>query len=689
MKERKFDRYKGLIAWIALGIVVCFALVYGFAVLSNLNIRKVNIDLLAESSDEISFDGNTLTTTGNAPKLFFNSTEKQAVNYIDISVSNMSEPNVNARLYYYDSSTGFNWSQADSFYLHNGFNEIKVSVDTSEYMRLDIADKEGVSLTLDAITLRSAQAPALRIPCQILLFAVFWLALYAVAKQLGVKFTSITDSSVTLLEGMLALLLSLIIVYSVCMVRYRFMVYLLTPFAVCVLAKIYARLNTDKVKLKLLVPFVLAVMTGIMCVVGYKMVSHIYTDLAAVYESAWEIAANGRVNTICTGNEPYTEFFKASNNDYFVRYPNNIPLLAILAVLYKVLYAFGLGAKDFLSNYISVLFNIVFIMAGVLFGVLTAKNLFGKKGAVVYLVLSLLFVPYYINACRFYTDTISMPFVTLALWIYSIDDKRFKSPYIKYALMGAAICAGALIKGSIMVMVVALLMQLALKGIKNIRFAVVTILVVVLMNGAWSTYTKNCSWIDLSDSNSLEFPLTHWVMMGINKAEGGGYSQSDFEYTDKYSTKETKKKADIRVIKQRLANFSSLSELGDYELSKAAATWCDGQYMQDNHIEWGKQKGAVYDWLIDGREYNSLYRIYTQIFAYCIYIFAIAGALFGMKKSKADYAMFLRLTMLGVIFFFMLWESKSRYIFNFTPMFMLAAIYGLEEIKKRFFDKEN
>lgn len=105
--------------------------------------------------------------------------------------------------------------------------------------------------------------------------------------------------------------------------------------------------------------------------------------------------------------------------------------------------------------------------------------------------------------------------------------------------------------------------------------------------------------------------------------------------------------------------------------------------MQDNHIDWGLEKGKIYDVLTEGKAFYACYKVYIQIFSYCMYIFAVAGAFLSLKRPKAAYGMFLRLTMLGVILFFMLWESKSRYIFNFTPVFMLAAIYGAEEIKNR------
>lgn len=681
MKENKFKPGKGFYLWLMVGLFIYTAFAGGYTLLTNENQKTASISSLLRNSEQISCSGRTLTTTGSDSKLYFTANTAYNVNYIDIYVSNPSEPNIGAKLYYADKENGFSEGRATAFYLVEGYNEIKVKGD--EYLRLDISDRADVSLTLDKIVLRAAANPIYAIPQSLIFFMIFWFMLYFAAAWFGVHYTSLRGGITVLLESIFAGFLVTVMLFSLGRISCRLIICALTPLTAFSLAIIYPRIRLEKIKTKIFVPAVLIVMTGIMCIVGWKMLSAIQTDLAAVYYSAWEIAENGRVNTVCTGKEPYRWFFEASNNDYFVRYHTNLPILAILGLFYKALSAFGLTAQDILSNYMSVLLNIAFIMAGVIFGMLAAKNLFGKKGGLIYLIMSALFVPLYINACRFYTDTISMPFVPLALWLYSVDDSRFKSPYIKYVLIGFAIGVGALIKGSIMVVPVALLIQLTLKAVKNIRFAMVTILVMVALSGAWGVYTKNCSWIDMSNNDALEFPLTHWVMMGFNRDVNGGYSQEDMEYTNKYTTKAKKQKANIRIIKYRLGSFSSLSDFGEYEFSRAADTWCDGQYMQDNHIDWGLEKGKIYDVLTEGRAFYACYKVYIQIFSYCMYIFAVAGAFLSLKRPKAAYGMFLRLTMLGVMLFFMLWESKSRYIFNFTPVFMLAAIYGAEEIKNR------
>ena len=268
--------------------------------------------------------------------------------------------------------------------------------------------------------------------------------------------------------------------------------------------------------------------------------------------------------------------------------------------------------------------------------------------------------------------------------MYTTDDKKFKVPYVKYIVIGIILGIGILMKGSVGILIVALLMHLLLKNIRNIRYVFLTIMVIVGISSMWNIYIKNCSWIDMSNDSELQFPVTHFVMIGMNREVNGHFTVGDFQYTDQYSSKAEKQKANIERIKQRIVNCGSLDTFGEYMFSKAADIWFEGQYMQDAHIGWGIEKGKVYDGLIAGRKYNNLYKIYIQVFTFTMHVFCVVGGLFSIKRPKEDFAMLFRLIMLGVMVFFMLWETNSRYILNFTPVFMLTAIYGADKIEEYF-----
>lgn len=672
---------KGFWIWIGFGFTL-FLLTTGiFTMFAGDQVQSLPIGEITDRAEQISFQDHNLTVTGNDAALYLECRKDIFINYIDISVKDLSIPTINARLYYADTQD-FQDAPYRDFFIHEGFNEIRISVGEKKHFMLCLTGYQSLNLKLEEIVLRSAIRPLYRIPQGFIVFFLVWILLYLAAAKMGIQYQNLNQGFIILLEGMFALFLIVIILFSIGNIKYRLAVYLLVPLCVYLLAVSYPKIKVGKIKARVLIPVVLLFMTIGLCTTGSQMLSQLLTDLGTVYYSAWEIAEEGRVSTICTGQESHSWFFQASNNNYFLRYPNNLPLLAILAVFYKILSFFGLGAADLMSNYMSILLNVGFIIIAVIFGMLAVGNIYGNKGKFMYVLMAAFFIPYYIHACRFYTDTISMPFLTLALWIDTIDIKKFKLPYIKYIFIGISAGLGALIKGSIYVILIAFCMQLILKHVNYIRFAAVMIIMVAVVHSSWDFYTKNCSWIDMSHHEEWEFPiLTHWPMMGLNRSVNGGYSQSDLEYLAQYPTKSERQKASLEMIQYRIASFGSLQELGEYEFSKAAATWCDGQYMQNDHISWSIEKGGLFDYLTDGRKFYGFYKIYTQVFSYCIYFFAIAGSLIRLKRPKADHSMFLRLTMLGVILFFMIWESKSRYLLNYTPVFMMAAVGGLEEIE--------
>lgn len=676
---RSFTR--GFWIWMGLGFTLFTVAAGIFTVVAGDQVQSISVEEITNRAEQIHFQDHELKVTGNDAVLYLECTKGMFINYIDLSVEELSVPTIYARLYFADTQDFQNAPYRD-FFIHDGFNEIRISVGEKKYFMLCLAGCENVSLILEEIVLRSAIRPLYRIPQGFMLFFLVWLLLYLAAAKLGIQYQNLKQGLIVLLEAMFALFMIVIILFSVGTVKYRLAVYLLVPLCVYLFAIVYPKIKAEKINVRVLLPVIFLCMAAGMCLAGYRMLSTPLTDLGAVYNSAWDIATEGRMNPVCTGQEIYSDFFQGSNNDYFLRYHNNLPLLAILAVYYKILSFCGLGISDLMSNYMSVLLNIGFIMLAVIFGAMAAGNMYGKKGKFLYAVMAALFVPYYINACRFYTDSISMPFLTLAIWLDTIELKKFKLPYTKYICIGILFSLGALIKGSIYVAFIALCMQLILKHANHFRFVAVMLITVVTVQSSWNLYVKNCSWIDMSNNEAWEFPLlTFCAMMGINRTVNGGYSQSDLEYTAQYPTKSERQEANLKMIRYRIGSFGSLQELGEYEFSKAAATWCDGQYMQDNHISWSIEKRGLFDFLTDGRKYYGFYKIYTQAFTYCIYFFAIAGGLMRLKKPKADDGMFLRLTMLGIILFFMIWESKSRYLLNYTPVFMMAAVGGLEEIE--------
>jgi hypothetical protein len=85
---------------------------------------------------------------------------------------------------------------------------------------------------------------------------------------------------------------------------------------------------------------------------------------------------------------------------------------------------FGIDVYSDTAMYAGILLNVFCIDAAVAGGTLAAKKLYGNFGSVIFVLMSALFVPYYIHAYRFYTDSLSMPYPILIILLYICASKN-------------------------------------------------------------------------------------------------------------------------------------------------------------------------------------------------------------------------------------------------------------------------
>ena len=69
-----------------------------------------------------------------------------------------------------------------------------------------------------------------------------------------------------------------------------------------------------------------------------------------------------------------------------------------------------------------------------------------------------------------------------------------------------------------------------------------------------------------------------------------------------------------------------------------------------------------------------------------VLVIIIIGSILKLsKKSEIDY---LRLSLIGLFIFFLLWENRSRYIFNYIPIFILIIVDFYNNLKEKVDDKK-
>lgn len=451
----------------------------------------------------------------------------------------------------------------------------------------------------------------------------------------------------------LALLLGAVIVCAAVVALYRFL-----------RSDRFARLDDKRFNTKVILIGV-GVILAIQLVCAFLLRMEPKTDVMQVETYARHIAAEGSFSFVTSDFDNY----------YIIRYQNNVPYMLILSLVYRIEY---LLTGSF-SRAPMIILNTLALNLSILLTVLTSRKLFGSRRAIFTLILCALFSPFFTYTPYFYTDSLSIPFATgcVCAFVSAVQNENNKKKAGLFLLSGALCCIGFLIKGSVAILLPAALIWLLLKnGVKRaLKQGVALILGFAVLFGAYTAAIKSIDLIPEEMSRRHQFPLTHWMMVGTNDL--GAYSPQEREYTRAYPSKEEKVQANLDKIGERLSEkgfFGTVLHLG----IKAVWTWQDGTYYIANYLENYQQYTLLHSMILyDGDLRLFYYAICCGFQLFLLLLMAYSG--FTAKKNReVATTTFLRIAVIGLALFLLIWETNARYLFNFTPLFLLLAADGID-----------
>lgn len=400
--------------------------------------------------------------------------------------------------------------------------------------------------------------------------------------------------------------------------------------------------------------------------------------------------------------------------NYFSTYPNNILTLLIFKYFYVIV---GLFTEVTTENYyfITIIFNIIVIDIGAIFTTLTCKKLLGEKTTLLalFFILPLIaFFPYIIVP---YTDTLTL-FIPIAIYYFYLkikDNTRMKYLYI--FIEGILLIGGYLLKPTCVIISIAIiiieLFYINIRKLKNIKNILKDIIVMslIFIIGITTTYltydylkNKNLSkYITNEQYESNTITFTHFIMMGMQtadingKAMYGAYNEQDVINTKSKLGKEEKQKYNIEIIKQRLKESGIYGYLKfvynkiNWILSDGTFYyWQEGiqKYLPVNQSRVGKIIQKYFD--KDTIEYNKITANILEI----LWIIVLIGIIFSFKNQEKTINI-LKLSVIGIILFIVIFEGRSRYLYNYIPIFIILGTLGIKNIiyyiENKLIKKEN
>lgn len=361
---------------------------------------------------------------------------------------------------------------------------------------------------------------------------------------------------------------------------------------------------------------------------------------------------------------------------YFARYPNNHALLIIVSVIYFITdRLFGVTPV-----WVPIIINTLGLFLSYVLMYLISKKLFNNKTISLFTaILGAGFCVFYTYTPYYYTDSFSMPFVmgSIYLFLCGFDSDKKKNIVICLVLSMLLMVIGYKIKGSAIILLPAFLIYIIfftkkynlkrhLKqiGIMFLGFAVSIALCGGIINAFHIT--------DAEETENREFPFVHWIMMGLH--DRGGYYDNDFWYTEHSGDYENKKDADIDKIKERIQDYG-IGGMFVHLAKKISYTWGDGSYFISRYVKKGED-----NFLRRFVVKSNAFKLY-----FCSYHFVILGMIFlsfifGMISKQSSKDILLRIIICGIFIFFVIWEARSRYLVNFSPLFIIVAASTIKQL---------
>lgn len=284
-----------------------------------------------------------------------------------------------------------------------------------------------------------------------------------------------------------------------------------------------------------------------------------------------------------------------------------------------------------------------------------------------------------------YSDTYGMLFTTLGIWAVIWLEK----PILKWPVLAFASLIGYLIKPTCIFTLLAAVILLLPSFVTGFRkkWKELCILLFSCLLFAGIALEGVPLWIQHSLSFQLDpelkNPPLHYMMIGLNMDSRGGFNESDYFFTASISTYAEKERLIKKEIERRW-NQMTPEQKREHYTAKFLYNFNDGTFAWTKEGGFFKTPSEQDNWLNDlyKEVFYSEGKYFTRYyeFAQVIWLQLLLGILFLFLnlKEQTDNKAFLIIVLCGLLTFLMLFEARARYLYLYSPAFLILSLYGYE-----------
>ena len=383
------------------------------------------------------------------------------------------------------------------------------------------------------------------------------------------------------------------------------------------------------------------------------------------------------------------------NNDYriyFQYFPNNIMLFVFEVIIMKFGVLFGF--KDY--QFMCLVANAIFVLSSIVLLYLAMRKLFNKRVAMMSLIISFSTLALFLYSPIYYTDTFSLFIPILAIYAYSFVNKNEigrKKNLIVFIFLGLLAFLAYKLKATAIFIIGAIFIDIFLStkirySAKFILSSIIAFLIGLVLFDTVIVNNKNLGF-KVNDFGS--YPASTYILMGItdpdmqqmalNNFQFGGWNETDHSKVISFQDNKEADQYNKSLIEERLKRYGFVNYIS-YLSKKNVVTWGDGSYYAPIKlsISQKKQDNNFYQQLFLGNgKYYSIYSYYASGIQYAIIMLLIIGAILSYRVENKKYS-YIRISLILLMLFLCIWETRSRYIFNYIPIFIFLISFTLQDI---------
>lgn len=392
-------------------------------------------------------------------------------------------------------------------------------------------------------------------------------------------------------------------------------------------------------------------------------------DFQRVYDTAWEMLDTGKIQYYLP---------------YFWRYPNNLGLLLMYVLWYWPFSLFGLAWGTDAALFVGGLLNVLMMNASIFVAWRLARLLFKRESAgLLVLLMCFLFLPYILWSGYFYSDTLSMLFPVLGLFLYIKGrDATGAKAWLLYVGSGLVLSAGISVKGSIAVVAIAVVVHTLVFQLSKGRLLKCAAMLGALLvfQGGYNLFVYNNSWFDTSELEARQSPITVWLALGAY-GDGGFIENERFEEIWQYTDPAERSRSAVEWMLESYGQRNE-TELTAFLTQKAVRTWGQGDYDAFEYMAWPQQGNWSHIFFIPSGPLHQPVRYLCSAYNLLLVSLLAVALFFGLRRGRFTYISVVHITLFGIFLFFSFWETRARILLNVTPLIILAAAGGLMELDK-------